>query len=104
VSVIFLAASGHQVEESWSATLTAVNTLSLRNVLSVEHVAVGQNGAMKIGGGVMVRAGIRARDGVRVQSGRVSVLQGSAIYGQMKTDGKYSKPAFQVQNSSPLPH
>ena len=89
VSVTFLTATGHQVDESWSASLTAVNTLSLRNVLSAEHVVVGQNGAVAVEGGVVVQAGMSAADGVRVKGGRVSVLQGSAIYGQLSTNGKY---------------
>jgi hypothetical protein len=82
-----MADTGHQVGESWSAALTAVNTLSLRSVYSAEQVSVGQNGGMAAAGGMSVRAGIRAGDGVQVVSGRVTVMQGAGIFGKLTTDG-----------------
>ena len=87
VRVTFMADTGHQVGESWSAALTAVNTLSLRSVYSAEQVSVGQNGGMAAAGGMSVRAGIRAGDGVQVVSGRVTVMQGADIFGKLTTDG-----------------
>lgn len=87
VRVTFKSVAGHQVGESWSATLSAVNALSLRSVRSVERVSVGQDGGMAAAGGMALRSGMRAGDGVRVTSGQVRVLQGSNTFGQLMTDG-----------------
>ena len=87
VRVTFMSDTAHQVGERWSATLSAVNALALRSVRSVEQVAVGQYGSMAAAGGMSLRAGVRAGDGVQVTNGRVLALQGSDIFGQLKSDG-----------------
>eukprot|EP01043_Picozoa_sp_COSAG02_P001229 COSAG02_NODE_25_length_52186_cov_56.115365_3_plen_135_part_00 len=94
VRVTFVSATGHQVGESWSATLSAVNALALRSVRSVERVVVGQDGSIAAGGGLALGAGMRAGDAVQVVNGRVIVLQGSDIFGQLKTDGAISHLAI----------
>jgi len=87
VRVTFVSTTGHQVGESWSATLSAVNALALRSVRSVERVVVGQDGSIAAAGGMALRAGMRVGNAVQVVNGRVTALQGSDIFGQLKTDG-----------------
>ena len=94
VRVTFMSAVGHQVGETWSATLSAVNALALRSVRSVERVVVGQDGSIAAGGGMSLRAGMRAADAVQVVNGPVLALQGSDIFGQLKTDGAISHLAI----------
>ena len=87
VRVKFMSNTGHQVGESWSATLSAVNALALRSVRSVERVVVGQDGSIAAAGGMALRAGVRVGNAVQVANGRVKALQGSDMFGQLKTDG-----------------